>query len=132
MNQLSEEPFWYETFQAQVANLPAGAHLCQIYRTADEQLDCALTFCSGGIRRNQQCLYIASPQRGRELLRSMQASGQVVNTIRGRFELVDVGNAGAVEALIRDTAAREGRLDVLVSNAFTTVVGPLDSLDVEA
>src|SRR5438876_2123460 len=88
MNQLREEPFWYETFQAQVANLPAGAHLCQIYRTADEQLECALTFCSGGIRRNQQCLYIASPQRGRELLRSMQASGQVVNTIRGRFELV--------------------------------------------
>jgi meso-butanediol dehydrogenase / (S,S)-butanediol dehydrogenase / diacetyl reductase len=55
----------------------------------------------------------------------------VARDISGRFEHVDVGDAGAVDMLIRDTAAREGRLDVLVSNAFTTVVGPLDSLDVD-
>ena len=55
----------------------------------------------------------------------------VAREIAGRFEHVDVGDAGAVDMLVRDTAAREGRLDVLVSNAFATVVGPLDSLDVD-
>jgi meso-butanediol dehydrogenase / (S,S)-butanediol dehydrogenase / diacetyl reductase len=51
--------------------------------------------------------------------------------IGARFERVDVADAAAIEALIRGTAAREGGLDVLVSNAFATVVGPLESLDIE-
>ena len=55
----------------------------------------------------------------------------VAREIGGRFEPVDVADAGAVERLIRTTASGEGRLDVLVSNAFATVVGPLESLDVD-
>jgi len=55
----------------------------------------------------------------------------VAREIGGRFESVDVADAAAVERLIRGTASRDGRLDVLVSNAFATVVGPLESLDVE-
>ncbi len=100
MYQLNEEPFWSETFQAQVANLPAGAHLCQVYRTIVEQLECAVTFCRGGIRRNQQCLYLARPRRARKLLRSIQATGQRINAVPGRFELIVQSS--------RDSYARDG------------------------
>jgi meso-butanediol dehydrogenase/(S,S)-butanediol dehydrogenase/diacetyl reductase len=55
----------------------------------------------------------------------------VAGEVGGRFEHVDVGDPTAVAALIRSVAEREGRLDVVVSNAFATVVGRLDSLDVE-
>jgi len=55
----------------------------------------------------------------------------VAGDVGGRFERVDVGDAAAVAALIRGTADREGRLDVVVSNAFATAVGRLEFLDVE-
>ena len=56
---------------------------------------------------------------------------QVASEIGGRFEDVDVGDARAVEQLVRGVADREGRLDVLVSNAFFTAVGAIEALDVD-
>jgi meso-butanediol dehydrogenase/(S,S)-butanediol dehydrogenase/diacetyl reductase len=47
----------------------------------------------------------------------------------GVFAAVDVADEAALAALVADTARRLARLDVLVSNAFATVVGPIEGLD---
>lgn len=60
-----------------------------------------------------------------------ECGAEVAGEIGGRFEDVDVGDAAAVEELIRGVAASEGRLDVVVSNAFAIAVGPIESLDLE-
>src|SRR5882724_4886856 len=57
-----------------------------------------------------------------------EQGARVAEEIGGRFEAVDVGDAAAVERLVRDVAASERTLDVLVSNAFFTAVGPIESL----
>jgi meso-butanediol dehydrogenase / (S,S)-butanediol dehydrogenase / diacetyl reductase len=59
------------------------------------------------------------------------AGAAVAGEIGGRFECVDVGDAAAVERLMATIADAEGRIDVLVSNAFSTIVGPIESLDVD-
>lgn len=46
----------------------------------------------------------------------------------GRFEAVDVADEVQVERLVGETARRDGRLDVLVSNAFATAFGAIESL----
>ena len=60
-----------------------------------------------------------------------EGGSSVAGEVRGRFERVDVGDAAAVERAIGAVAEREGRIDVLVSNAFATVVGRIETLDVE-
>jgi len=55
----------------------------------------------------------------------------VAREIGARFTTVDVADAAAVEALVGETTAGEGGLDVLVSNAFATAVGRVESLDVD-
>jgi len=55
---------------------------------------------------------------------------KIAQEIDGCFEDVDVGDAGAVTRLVRDVAESARRLDVLVSNAFFTVAGPIETLDV--
>jgi meso-butanediol dehydrogenase/(S,S)-butanediol dehydrogenase/diacetyl reductase len=42
------------------------------------------------------------------------------------FEAVDVGDEAALGSLIERTARRLGRIDLLVSNAFASTVGPLE------
>ncbi len=59
-----------------------------------------------------------------------EQGARVAREINGRFEEVDVGDADAVDRLVRGVADSEGRLDVLVSNAFFTTVGPIETLDV--
>jgi hypothetical protein len=59
MDPSGEESFWFETFEEQLANLPAGAHLCQFYRTPAEQRRAVVPFCREGIRQRQQCMYFA-------------------------------------------------------------------------
>src|ERR1041385_7697781 len=59
-----------------------------------------------------------------------EQGASVAKEIDGRFEEVDVGDAEAVDRLVRGVAKSEGRLDVLVSNAFFTTVGPIETLDV--
>jgi len=58
-----------------------------------------------------------------------EGGSAMARDVGARFERVDVSDADAVEHLVRSTAADEGRIDVLVSNAFATVVGPVESLD---
>jgi meso-butanediol dehydrogenase/(S,S)-butanediol dehydrogenase/diacetyl reductase len=53
----------------------------------------------------------------------------VAGEIGGAFAAVDVADAPALERVIAETASARGRLDVLVSNAFETAVGPLERLD---
>ena len=48
----------------------------------------------------------------------------------GRAAVVDVADAEALGAFVRETAERHGRLDVLVSNAFAAGVGPIERLPV--
>lgn len=52
----------------------------------------------------------------------------------GRAQAVaaDVSDEAQVESLVRGVASREGRLDVLVNNAFQMTVGPVASLSTSA
>jgi len=59
-----------------------------------------------------------------------EQGARIAREIDGRFEEVDVGDATAIERLVHAVGDSEKRLDVLVSNAFFTVVGPIESLDV--
>ena len=54
----------------------------------------------------------------------------VAARIGGEAATVDVSDAAALAACVADVAARRGRLDVLVSNAFATAVAPIERLDV--
>src|SRR3989441_9237737 len=64
----------------------------------------------------------ADRERGRE----------VAGAPAGVFERVDVGDAAVVRALVERTVAAHRRLDVLVSNAFATSVGPIESFALDA
>src|SRR2546426_7967337 len=57
---------------------------------------------------------------------------EVAGARAGVFEAVDVGDAAAVRALVERTVAAHRRLDVLVSNAFATSVGPIESFALDA
>jgi meso-butanediol dehydrogenase/(S,S)-butanediol dehydrogenase/diacetyl reductase len=52
----------------------------------------------------------------------------VASEVDGRFMAVDVADETQVEHLIGETARRDGRVDVLVSNAFATAFGAIESL----
>src|SRR5436309_1380955 len=57
---------------------------------------------------------------------------EVAGATAGVFEAVDVGDGAAVRALVERTVAAFRRVDVLVSNAFTTSVGPIERFALEA
>ena len=57
---------------------------------------------------------------------------EVAGTAGGTFEAVDVGDAPMLQAMVERTVATLGRLDVLVSNAFATSVGPIERFGLEA
>lgn len=52
----------------------------------------------------------------------------VAAEIGGQFDVVDVSDDAAVQALVSGTAQRLGRLDVMVASAFATAVGPISRL----
>ena len=52
--------------------------------------------------------------------------------LSGEARVADVADEAQVDALVRDTASRHGRLDVLVSNAFQMTVGAVDETDLAA
>ena len=54
----------------------------------------------------------------------------VANDIGARFAWVDVADYAQVTRLVTDTARSDGRLDGLVSNAFATAAGSIESLGV--
>src|ERR1700736_6783706 len=102
MDASGEEPFWLESFEQQLANLPAGAPLRHFYETSAEQLRAGVPFCREGIQRRQQCVYFVPHSGVPDLLRSLRASG-MRNTKRAleRGELVPVTT--------RDVYIRDGR-----------------------
>jgi meso-butanediol dehydrogenase/(S,S)-butanediol dehydrogenase/diacetyl reductase len=55
---------------------------------------------------------------------------RVAREIGGTFAAVDVADEAALARALGETARARGRLDVLVSNAFATAVGALESLAV--
>src|SRR2546430_4103100 len=57
---------------------------------------------------------------------------EVAGATAGVFEAVDVGDGAAVRALVEPTVAAFRRVDVLVSNAFATSVGPIQRFAPEA
>src|SRR3989441_5930509 len=57
---------------------------------------------------------------------------EVAGATAGVFEAVDVGDGAAVRALIERTVAAFRRVDVLVSNAFATSVGPIERFALDA
>src|SRR5262245_36143355 len=54
----------------------------------------------------------------------------VAAAIGGVFRATDVADAAAVERLVGETARGDGRLDVLVSNAFAATAGAIESLGI--
>jgi len=58
--------------------------------------------------------------------------GEVVaRDIEARFEATDVADEAEVARLLQGAAQGLGRIDVLVSNAFATAVGPIEQLTLE-
>jgi meso-butanediol dehydrogenase/(S,S)-butanediol dehydrogenase/diacetyl reductase len=57
---------------------------------------------------------------------------EVAGAAGGIFEAVDVGDAPMVHALVERTVVAFGRIDVLVSNAFATSLGPIERFALEA
>src|SRR3989442_14300911 len=57
---------------------------------------------------------------------------EVAGATAGVFEAVDVGDGAAVRALVERTVAAPRPIDVLVSNAFATPVGPAERLRLDA
>src|SRR3989454_10755388 len=57
---------------------------------------------------------------------------EVAGATAGIFEAVDVGDGRAVRALVERAVAAFRRVDVLVSNAFATSVGPIERFALEA
>jgi meso-butanediol dehydrogenase/(S,S)-butanediol dehydrogenase/diacetyl reductase len=55
----------------------------------------------------------------------------VAREIDARFEPTDVGDEAEIARLLEGTAQSLGRIDVLVSNAFATAVGPIEKLTLE-
>ena len=53
---------------------------------------------------------------------------RVASDTGGRFQWVDVADDAQVTRLVADTAREAGRVDVIVSNAFATAFGSLESL----
>src|SRR5215470_10607602 len=53
---------------------------------------------------------------------------EVAEAVGGRFSWTDVSDDGQVTRLVGETARMLGRLDVLVSNAFATSFGSIESL----
>jgi PAS domain S-box-containing protein len=91
MNPSGEEPFWFETFEQQLANLPAGAHLCQFYQSPAERLQAVIPFCREGIRRRQQCVCFVPDSGVQDLLRSLRTSGmRQTRTALERRQLVPI------------------------------------------
>src|SRR5216117_1417908 len=57
---------------------------------------------------------------------------EVAGATAGVFEAVDVGDGRAVRGLVERTVAAFRRVDVLVSNAFATSVGPIERFALDA
>src|SRR6184192_548798 len=57
---------------------------------------------------------------------------EVAGATAGVFEAVDVADAAAVRALVERTVAAHRRIDVLVSNAFATTLGPIERFALDA
>src|SRR5438094_8848467 len=57
---------------------------------------------------------------------------EVAGATAGVFEAVDVADAAAVRALVERTVAAHRRIDVLVSNAFATSLGPIERFALDA
>src|SRR3989441_5699799 len=61
-----------------------------------------------------------------------EGGGEVAGAPAGVFEAVDVADAAAVRALVERTVAAHRRIDVLVSNAFATTLGPIERFTLDA
>src|SRR3989442_9607253 len=61
-----------------------------------------------------------------------EGGGEVAGATAGVFEAVDVGDGRAVPGLVQRTVAAFRRVDVLVSNAFATSVGPIEPFALDA
>ena len=68
--------------------------------------------------------------------RNKEKSGRAVAELRGlgaeaEAVEVDVADEGSIEALVKTTLARFGRLDVLVNNAGMNIRKPVESLKLD-
>lgn len=76
---------------------------------------------------------VLAAEGARVIVADVDAEGgrRVAGEIGGSFEAVDVADGARMERLFGDVATSHGRLDVLVSNAFASAFGPLESLSGE-
>jgi len=84
-----------------------------------------VTGASSGLGRATAELMIAEGARVVMADISREAGESVANTIGAEFVRTDVGNPTDVEALVTDTVARHGRLDVMCNNAGVIAVTPV-------
>jgi NAD(P)-dependent dehydrogenase (short-subunit alcohol dehydrogenase family) len=81
-------------------------------RLAEDGADVAITYAQAG-------------DRAAEVVGGIEAKGRRALALKA-----DNRDAGAVEAAVRETTDRLGRIDILVNNAGIFLVGPVDALSV--
>jgi PAS domain S-box-containing protein len=130
----NEEPRWSDTFEQQLANLPAGSHLCHFYDTPDERLQASVPFCREGLRRKQRCVCFLPPAGVPALVRALRTAG--VRQPKRALERGDLVPITTREPYVRDDRfapeAMRAYLDHLATQAegankaALRVVGQMD------
>jgi len=97
----------------------------------------AITGASAGIGRACALAFAARGARIAIAARRLDRLEEIAEQVRARggealAMAVDVGEDGPVEAFVRATVGRYGRLDVLVNNAGYGIRGPVGTMPVEA
>jgi PAS domain S-box-containing protein len=89
--------------QRQLAALRPGDHLCLIYESPEEQFAAVVPYIRDGLRRDEQCFYIADDRTVGEVTLALRAAGVDVEAEEGR---------GALRiATKRETYLRHGTFD---------------------
>jgi PAS domain S-box-containing protein len=88
-----------ETLVHQLENLQPGAHLCPIYSRPAERLRILVPYFQAGVRRGEQCLYIADEAAVEDL------------RVQGFGTDADFANGALVMLTTRESYLRDGRFD---------------------
>jgi len=86
-----------------LARLDVHDHLCLIYESREEQLAAVIPFIRIGLKRGEQCMYIADDNTASEVLTAMRDAGIDIETTVARGQLTVASK--------RETYLKQGRFD---------------------
>src|SRR5713226_8709195 len=97
------ESLWPELLERQLENAVPGTHICPIYTNPTDRLRVLVAFFGGGLARREQCLYIADPDRAKEVAQALQALGPPAST--------EVDRGALLLVTTRELYVRDGHFD---------------------